>query len=160
MPINYLLGDATEPQSDHPFAIIHINNNLGAWGGGFVLAVSEKWIEPEVEYRRAIQKQEIELGDIQIVPIEDFAVVVNMVAQDGFPTDKRPCAIDYEALAECLRKIAKRLPPQYSINLPRIGTGIGGGDWNVIEEILNNELADYEINVYDMPGTKFAPIVE
>lgn len=160
MPINYLLGDATEPQGEGPHAIIHINNDLGAWGGGFVLAISEKWIEPELAYRKRNKEGNLRLGDIQVIPVEDTIVVVNMVAQDGFPDGERECAVDYEILGDCLYQITKRLPPEYVINLPRIGTGIGGGDWNVIESILVDELKGYTINVYDMPGTKFAPVVE
>ena len=160
MPINYLLGDATEPQGEGPHAIIHVNNNIGAWGGGFVLAVSEKWIEPENAYRKAIKDKTLRLGDIQIIPVGENIVVVNMVAQDGFPNEESERAVDYDALGDCLYQVTKRLPPEYSINLPRIGTGIGGGDWNVIEEILEYELLNYTINVYDLPGSKFAPVVE
>jgi len=38
--INYIIGDATEPITKGPNVIMHINNKVGAWGGGFVLAVS------------------------------------------------------------------------------------------------------------------------
>jgi len=152
MPINYHVGDATEPIGDGPKAIIHINNNLGAWGGGFVLAISEKWPRAEKAYRAL---KEYELGFIQVVPVDENLVVVNMVAQNGFPSDEQPVAVDYSALEDCLWLANRTLPKDVSIHAPRIGTGIAGGDWNEIEVILANEMPDRDINIYDLPGSKF-----
>mgnify|MGYP006269160713 CR=1 FL=1 len=152
MPISYVVGDATEPVGAGPHAIIHINNNLGTWGGGFVLAVSDKWPEAREAY---IHDHSLELGDIQIVPTSDSTLIVNMVAQDRFPIEEKPDAVDYDALADCLWQIAHRIDPEYTIHAPRIGTGIAGGDWNKIEAILNEELKAFDVFIYDLPDSKF-----
>jgi hypothetical protein len=44
--INYLKGDATFPEAKGTKIICHICNDLGAWGKGFVLAISKRWSEP------------------------------------------------------------------------------------------------------------------
>jgi O-acetyl-ADP-ribose deacetylase (regulator of RNase III) len=152
MPISYTIGDATEPQGPGPHAIVHINNNLGTWGGGFVLAVSDKW---PVARRVYIDEKDYLLGDIQIVPVEDDILVINMIAQDDFPTNEFPVAVDYEALADCFWEISKRLPREYTIHAPRIGTGIAGGDWGEIESVIHRELSDYNVIIYDLPDSKF-----
>ena len=45
--INYIKGDATNPQISGNKIIVHICNDIGGWGKGFVLAISNKWKEPE-----------------------------------------------------------------------------------------------------------------
>jgi len=51
-PITYIKGDATNPQAKGTKIIIHICNNLGGWGKGFVLAISKRWKAPEEAYRK------------------------------------------------------------------------------------------------------------
>ena len=49
--INYLTGDATSPKTNGNKIIVHICNDIGAWGKGFVLAISKKWNRPKNEYQ-------------------------------------------------------------------------------------------------------------
>ncbi len=51
MTIQYLKGDATNPTGDNNKVIVHICNDLGKWGKGFVLAISKRWSKPEQVYR-------------------------------------------------------------------------------------------------------------
>lgn len=45
--ITYLRGDATAPHGKGVKLIVHVCNDLGGWGKGFVLALSRRWPEPE-----------------------------------------------------------------------------------------------------------------
>lgn len=49
--INYTTGDATAPTTQGNKIIVHICNDVGGWGKGFVLAISKKWKQPEQNYR-------------------------------------------------------------------------------------------------------------
>jgi hypothetical protein len=40
MSISYQIGDATSPNGDAPRIIIHVCNDSGGWGRGFVVGVS------------------------------------------------------------------------------------------------------------------------
>jgi hypothetical protein len=40
---------------------------------------------------------------------------------------------------------------QATVHMPRIGSGLAGGDWNRIESIVNETLGFIEITVYDLP---------
>jgi O-acetyl-ADP-ribose deacetylase (regulator of RNase III) len=157
--INYVVGDATEPQGDGPKIIAHICNDAGAWGAGFVLALSRKWPEPEEHYRSlAKDGRGYPLGSIQTVKVdyEKFTVVCNMIAQHGiisqYATSHR--AVNYGALAVCLNQLAQfRSSYEQSIHMPRIGAGLGGGDWDIVEELIEFILVKKGINVtvYDLP---------
>ena len=154
MPLHYTQGDATSPQSSGNKLIIHICNDKGAWGKGFVMALSKKWSGPEEEYRGwYTSKENFGLGEVQIVQVEPEVWVGNMVAQKGFqfqPDGTPP--LQYEALTRCLQQVANiALGNQCSIHLPRIGTGIAGGRWKKIEPLLIRELSDkgLEVIVYD-----------
>ena len=43
MKIEYLKGDATSPVKEGNKIILHICNDIGGWGKGFVMAISKKW---------------------------------------------------------------------------------------------------------------------
>ena len=78
--INYVIGDATAPQGDGLKIICHVCNTFGAWGAGFVMALSNKWFKPEQFYRN---KTEYNLGEVELVRVEDDIVVANMIGQEG-----------------------------------------------------------------------------
>jgi hypothetical protein len=127
----------------------------GGWGAGFVLALSKKWKQPEMEYRECFRKKiNFELGKIQPVKIEDNIHVVNMVAQNGYRTANNPTPLDYNALSECLNTVMVWIDENNFISpviyCPKIGTGLSGGDWEHIKEILQNELSEIPIRVYEL----------
>lgn len=146
--ITYLTGDATQPIKK-PALIMHVCNDIGGWGRGFVLALSEKWPEPERAYRRI---RHYHLGATLFVPVEPGIVVVNMIAQH----DIRTCAacasppIRYDALATCLQHVAADHPDS-TIHAPRIGCGLAGGSWSVVEPLIEFYLKDREVYIYDLP---------
>lgn len=41
--IAYRVGDATQPVGDGPKILVHVCNDIGAWGRGFVVALSRRW---------------------------------------------------------------------------------------------------------------------
>lgn len=157
MPIEYLTGDATEPIK-RPAVILHICNDIGAWGSGFVMALSKKWKQPQESYLRTSY---LSLGNIQIVQVEPELKVINMIAQHGTGTHLGVPPIRYMALTNCLEKVKAALSRKdeieetdirgYSIHMPRIGTCRAGGDWKVIETIINEILGYHNIYVYDLP---------
>lgn len=152
--ICYMKGDVTQPVGEGAKMIIHIVNDRGGWGAGFVLALSRKWSGPEGEYRAWWRsKRNFELGRIQVVRVEEECWVVNMLAQHGYRSKAVPVALSYEALASCLVKVrdtAKQLGA--GVHAPRIGAGLGGGEWSRIEEMLQSILvvAGVEVTIYDL----------
>lgn len=147
--INYVTGDATNPQGDGIKIICHICNDRGAWGAGFVLALSKKWRYPEDFYRA---RQHYPLGHVDVLSVEEDIFVANMIAQHGTGPDTYGIPpIRYAALVDALKKvniIAEEI--NASLHMPRIGAGLAGGDWNAIEIIIE-EIVQVPVTVYDLP---------
>lgn len=155
----YVDGDATETGSES-VVIAHLCNDLGIWGAGFVLALSERWSGPEEAYLslwddEICQKPELR-GKIQVVEASEKVIVVNMIAMDRINTRKmrkraRSSAdldrIDYPALQNCLQSLAK-VSPDRKIQMPMIGNGLAGGDWERIEAMIKEELVDRDVTIF------------
>jgi O-acetyl-ADP-ribose deacetylase (regulator of RNase III) len=146
--ITYVKGDATNPVGEGMKIIVHICNNKGGWGAGFVLALSKKWSEPEAVYRK---KPRHILGDVEFVKVEEDIMVANMVAQHGFGTMNGMPPIRYGAVRICLaevNKMAARL--NATVHMPRIGCGLAGGEWskiqNIIEDVMTVDVTVYDFN--------------
>lgn len=158
--IKYVIGDATEPQGEDLKFIVHVCNDIGAWGKGFVMALSDRWYDPEIYYRDwfngNLANAPFELGEVQFVPTElkhfpDGIFVVNMISQHGTRSENNPKPIDYIALEKCLAKVAKVAKKlNASVHMPRIGCGLAGGNWETIESIINNTMSDLSVTVYDL----------
>lgn len=151
--IIYLKGDATLPKTDGNKIIAHICNDIGGWGKGFVVAISKRWKAPEIAYREWHKTQtDFVLGNIQVVQVEDDIFVANMLAQRGIGIINNQPPINYEAVESCLSELAKNAQTlQASVHMPRIGCGLAGGKWEIIEPIIQKTLLanDIETFVYD-----------
>lgn len=163
MNITYQVGDATQPTGDHPKIIVHICNDAGGWGKGFVVAVSRRWREPERRYRawhRGEEPQPFALGQVQFVQVEDTIWVANLVGQHGMGFRFGLAPIRYEAVREGLRTVAAKAKQLgASLHMPRIGCGLAGGKWEAIERIMREELtaASVTVTVYDLPQRRMTP---
>ena len=159
--INYVTGDATNPLGDGKKFILHIVNDLGVWGSGFVIAVSNKWPKAKTEYQNwKKQNNGLALGTIQTVVVEKDIVVINMVGQRDIRTLNGVPPVRYGAIKKCLSKVADlALKYKASIHAPRFGSERAGGDWKQIEKLIQDELCskDIDVTIYDLPGT--TPIV-
>ena len=88
MKIKHIIGDATNPPRTSPAIIVHCCNDIGAWGRGFVLALSRRWKEPEREYRAWASggiSAYFVLGKVQFVQVETAPAlwIANLIGQRG-----------------------------------------------------------------------------
>lgn len=153
--IEYVRGDATTPLGKGPKVIAHVCNDLGGWGKGFVLALSRRWPEPERTYRRWHRERatnDFGLGALQMVPVGRLLWTANMVGQHGMRTGAKGPPVRYEAIDAALEKVAGRAAELgASVHMPRIGCGLAGGRWELVEPLVRTRLADRGIvvTVYD-----------
>lgn len=153
--IQYLKGDATIPQAKGIKIIAHICNNQGGWGKGFVLALSKKWKQPEKDYRlwhRNRANTDFELGNIQLIQVDTYIYVANMIGQQGIKTGSKGVPVRYPAIQSCLEKLTKEAQIlNASVHMPRIGCGLAGGKWDKIEPLIQSTLikANVKTIVYD-----------
>lgn len=148
--INYLKGNAVYPErtiKEGNKIICQVCNDIGAWGAGFVLAISGRWAKPEQEYREWAKNQ-LTLGEVQFSTVETDIQVANMIGQHNVGL-KNGIPLRYEAVRKALLKVTKHaLQTNASVHMPRIGCGLAGGEWEEIEKIINDTLCKYDIQVY------------
>jgi O-acetyl-ADP-ribose deacetylase (regulator of RNase III) len=165
--IIYLQGDATRPQSGDSRIIMHICNDQGGWGAGFVLAISKRWSEPEGQYRKWHREGkhqlfgDFALGNVGWCLVEPGLWVANMIAQTGYGSSGKlqhqsedesglP-PIRYDALRICLTKVAESAKSKGStIHAPRIGCGLAGGTWGQVEPLIQDTMRDLQVYIYDL----------
>jgi O-acetyl-ADP-ribose deacetylase (regulator of RNase III) len=152
-PIRYVVGDATRPNATGNKVIVHVCNDVGGWGKGFVMALSQRWPEPEAHYRAWYKSQDdFKLGAVRFVQVDNDLWVANLVGQRGLrPTDGVP-PIRYDAVREGLSKVAAFAKESgASVHMPRIGCGLAGGKWEEVEPVIVDTLSEQgiEVTVYD-----------
>jgi hypothetical protein len=95
MKIAYVTGDATAPLGAGPKLIVHICNDAGRWGKGFVLAISRRWKTPELVYKDAFKRGVGRcLGDVQFEQVAPDIVVANVIGRGGQAQRVRSYASD------------------------------------------------------------------
>lgn len=155
--ISFLKGDATSPQTDGCKIIAHVCNDIGGWGKGIVLAISSRWKEPEEQYRKWYQNRDgndFALGSTQLVKVDRDLYIANMVGQHGIKSRSKsksnePPPIRYEALNKCLASLGTTAEElSASVHMPRIGCGLAGGKWDLVEPLITSQLCTRGIPVY------------
>ncbi len=148
--ISYIKGDATQPAANGNKIIVHICNDVGGWGKGFVMAISKRWKEPEKEYRKWYESgNNFKLGEVQFVKVEVDIWMANIIGQHKINNDEdgNP-PIRYEAVASGLDKVGDfALEISASVHMPRIGCGLAGGTWDKIEPLIALKISDKNIGV-------------
>lgn len=156
--LTYLKGDASSPRGAAPRLIAQIvNDSAFTWGGGFSLAIRRKWPVAQQAYRQwaSEDRRNLALGNVHLAETNDKLSIVSMIAQRGYGASDKP-RIRYSALRTCLQHLSVLATKQKAtVHMPRIGTGLAGGSWNIISELIDDVLCRAGINVfvYDLPGS-------
>lgn len=156
MNINYVSGDATSPIGDGPKIIVHVCNDIGGWGRGFVVALSKRWPEPEQRYRawhRGEEDISFALGEVQFVEVAVNIWVANLIGQRDVRTVGGIPPVRYNAIRNGLKKVAAEAARlNASVHMPRIGCGLAGGKWEEVGKIVEEEFVarDVPVTVYDL----------
>ena len=132
--IHYVIGDATKPivRKNENSLIVHCCNTLGAWGAGFVVPLGKRYPKAKESYLDYIHNSHVKLGHVDEVKVADNIYVENLIGQ-SFLYKKKNGEIPCNYLA---------------IQMPRIGCGLAGGDWRIIEKIINRQFCSNGIDVF------------
>ena len=154
--ITYVKGDATKPIGDGFKVIVHVCNNIGAWGAGFVLALSKRWVYPEAQYKAMKHR---DLGSIDLVQVQDDIAVCNLIGQDDVARRgviRKLPPVRYVAIEKGLNELVaindlRHPDDKISVHMPKIGSGLAGGNWLIIERIIEVTLcaAGIPVTVYE-----------
>ncbi|MCB9840168.1 MAG: ImmA/IrrE family metallo-endopeptidase [Phycisphaeraceae bacterium] len=153
--ITYLHGDAAEPRGSSPTIIAHVvNDTSGTWGAGFARQLARRYSEAQIDFRRwCASGQNHSLGQTHFFGDPLHLQIASMVAQRGFGPSKLP-RVSYPALEKCLGTVRDAaVSAGASVQMPRIGCGQAGGNWEIVSEVIDNQLArkGVQVIVYDLP---------
>lgn len=151
--ITYHIGDVFKAIKDFKnkdIIVPHVCNDIGTWGAGFVIPLAEHFPRAKNSY---LSKIDYKLGHVDFVPIHQEKAnnkisICNMIAQLGTVSEVNSKPIKYWALAKCLKFInVINSLENAEIHTCAFGTGLAGGDWKVIAELLK-ETFPGPINIY------------
>ncbi len=134
--IEYIKGDILKSGCK---LIVHGCNAQGVMGSGLAKQIKEKYpkaYEDYVEMCREMPEESL-LGSVNFSEQDDGTVIANAITQLNFGKDGRRY-VSYDAIDECFEDIALycEVNDIMEIAIPRIGAGLGGGNWEIIESII------------------------
>jgi O-acetyl-ADP-ribose deacetylase (regulator of RNase III) len=149
--MKYLDGDLIRFARAGKFqVIVHGCNCFNTMGGGIARQVRMECPEAWQKDQQTIQGDKNKLGTITYALIEPKDArnsefyCVNGYTQYDFGSDK--VNVDYNAVRSVMKKVCSLFPDK-KIGLPLIGAGLAGGDWNIIEQIIKEELEDKDVDI-------------
>lgn len=155
LTIHYVIGNALKPRGKGQKIIAQVvNNESRNWGRGFGFAVSKEWPNVRKDWHTYIVEEKMKLGKCRLTRVSEDIQVCSMIAQRGYGPSDQP-RIRYRALRECLNLLSQ-IAIEYSatVHMPRIGTGYAGGNWQVISQLIDENLIKrgVEVTVYELPS--------
>lgn len=139
--------------------IVHGCNCFNTMGSGFALDV-KKHFEPAY-----LADQATALGDRGKLGTYSHAFISNFGDADPFLVinaytqyryGRGVVHFDYDAFESILRTLSTNFNTQ-RFGLPRIGSGLAGGDEEQIESLIRQYLSDRDVTIVDWDGSSFAP---
>jgi len=140
----------------HEGYIVHGCNSRGYMGAGIAKQIKNKYHSAYQTYRSTYDNFINSIGKMPIGTNSYYrsehvnhpnVVIVNAVTQNFYGYDERRYC-SYDAIQECFRKlnlfIVNSITPgvPMHVNFPKIGCGLGGGDWERVRDIIDSELDD------------------
>ena len=142
--------------------ICHQVNCKKVMASGIAKQIREKWPEVFVRYEEYINyfynmgiatSSEHYLGQMQLVKVDDDKYVANFFSQDKY-LPRGICHTHYEAFRICCKKLKSHIDDYATlksaiIGFPyKIGCGLAGGDWSIVSKIIEEELSEYNIEIW------------
>lgn len=136
--IKYIDGDLVK-EAELFDVIAHCCNCYCNMGAGIAPQIKAKFPEAYLVDCTTKRGDESKLGTITFTE-DTTPIVVNLYGQYDY-TGRRhgEMDLDYDALRSALRAMKEEFSGLL-FGLPKIGAGLAGGDWDVIEAIIEEEL--------------------
>lgn len=181
--LRHVYGDVLRPQKiygdDELVVIPHCCNNIGVMGAGVALQIARKYPELVASYfaqHKSSGTDEVSglknmLGEV-FFGLEDSGklLIANMIGQDGTrgPGNEKP--VKYWALLRGMQETlayaggCKMRSDKVVFHCPKFGSDLAGGDWNVIEALIQETWVDrgFDVVVYEWEPdeNKWGPVDE
>jgi len=132
-------GNLLDSKADY---IGHQVNTYGVMGGGIAQQIKAKYpkvFEEYIHFCNNKNKEEL-LGNVLPCELESGQILLNLFGQET--------QTDYFSLRKCFDVVAHHYGDK-AIAMPyKIGCGLGGGDWNMVSEMLKEIFDGCDITLY------------
>ncbi|MDB4285877.1 phosphatase [bacterium] len=126
-------------------AISHGCNCFSTMGAGIALQMAKEFEADKMAVEsNKLTAPILKLGNIDAKQVGIMGVKFLLI--NSYTQYELGPNLDYSALTLCMMKINKLMGGKH-IGLPRIGCGIGGGDWVLVSTILKRELKDMKVTI-------------
>lgn len=143
----------------------HVCNNIDLFDAGFAGQVANKYPEVKANYHmlgKTFLKNN--LGHSQIIKVYEQPkykhklYFVNMIAQNGVRGPKNNRPLNYAALMKSMIQISQFIhtntaffqkTENVEIHAPKFGSGLAGGNWTFINELINDIWGKYPVFIYN-----------
>jgi O-acetyl-ADP-ribose deacetylase (regulator of RNase III) len=146
MKIIYRQGNLLQAPETH---ICHGCNAQGVMGSGVARAIRDAYPKAYEDYRDEYERHGLGLGATIWVevpcPVVGTRTIINAITQQTFGSTG--VHVDYDAVRAVMAEINARIAAPF-FAMPKIGAGLGGGDWDVIESIIEEETTRVQPVVY------------
>ena len=158
--LNYIRGGLLSTPDK---LIAHGCNTMGVMGAGVALAIKEKYPWAFETYANDLQAMKRDLQWHQtndaimgrvIYASHGGKIIANCLTQMDMGRQAIRYA-SYDAIDKCMKRLNNYME-QFeiaSISMPKIGCGLGGGEWPIVEAIIAFHLKDVTVNVWELNGS-------
>jgi hypothetical protein len=139
----------------------HVCNNIDLFGAGFAAELSKHYpIVKENYHLLGSNFLKNNLGYVQFVEVykdsvyDHRLIFANMIAQNGTINQKNPRPLNYLALIKCMTQINTFISKSFNIDskieihAPRFGCGLAGGNWNFINDLIEDIWINKSVIIY------------
>ncbi len=141
--ITYILGDVTQTKS---LLIAHGVNTQGVMASGVAKAIRTKFPYAYEEYMKAYRankcsERHLRLGEVIYAKAPNYPTIANCVTQEFYGRDNK-LYVDYDAIMLCMTNLNRYCCFNNidQLAMPMIGAGLGGGNWEEIALIINENI--------------------
>lgn len=150
--ISQIQKDATLTEPNKRTIIAHVVNDIGAFGAGFSGALELAYPGTRAFYQTRVGK--LHQGQNILHSPNRNVIICHMIAQSGIRGRNNPVPLRYGSLHEGLYQLVHAVNRFNSeghkidiIQMPCIGSGLAGGDWDRILGIINETTIELDHNV-------------
>lgn len=148
MKIVYKRGDLLT--CEEPW-ILHGCNAQGVYNAGVAKVIRTKYPSAYLVYKVSKYRDGMQLGKVTYAEQDDGKTIFNGITQKSYGNDGKKY-VSYKAIEDVLWCVDQHAAAEDKIGIhvamPMIGAGLGGGDWDVIEALVEETSYNFQPVVY------------
>lgn len=141
--LTYRCGNVIEAAVKEADFLLHGCNCQSTWGAGIAKSLKDAFPNAYMADKKDYRQPHEKIGSYSHHKTKNGLVIINLYTQYDFGRDR---SFEYgafrAAIIEFKRDFCLFQKGPKKVYLPKIGAGLGGGNWEIIEKILASEIID------------------